>query len=199
MRPRKHPLPLRNSCFEGRPECAMRSTRTHAPPHAGLMRNAYGVGACTAVASPRKPAHCTAVVFGGATGVRNALASGTCAAACGPYAQCRNIGVCTAVASPREPAHCTAVALRGDRSAQCTRFRHMRRRVRALCAMHKCRGLRRTSHCTAVALRGDRSAQCARFRHQRRRVRALCAMRTVSGFAPQLHPHGTSLTAPQLL
>ena len=81
-----------------------------------------------------------------------------CAAACGPYAQCISVGVCIAVASPREPSHSTAVALRGDRSAQCTCFRHQRRRVRAFCAMH-----------------------------------------TVSGFAPQLHPHETLLTAPQLL
>ena len=59
---------------------------------------------------------------------------------CGPYAQCISVGVCAAVASLREPSHCTAVALRGDRSAQCTRFRHLRRHVRALCAVHTVSG-----------------------------------------------------------
>ena len=88
----------------------MHSLQAPVPPRAGLMRNAYGVGVCTAAASPR----------------------------------------------------------------------HL-------------------AHCTAVALRGDRCSQCTRSKHQHRRVRALCAMHTVSGFAPQLHPHGTSLTAPQLL
>ena len=53
------------------------------------------------------------------------------AAACGPYAQRISVWVCTAAASPREPSHCTAVALRKDRSAQCTRFRHLRQ-----CATH---------------------------------------------------------------
>ena len=94
LHPHGNPLTDR-SCFEGRPKCAMHSLQAHAPPRAGHMRNAYGVG------------------------------------------------VCTAVASPREPPHCTAVALRGDRSA-CIRFKHQRRRVRAICAMQKCRGLHRS-------------------------------------------------------
>ena len=75
----------------------MHSLQAHAPPRAGLMRNAYVSGFAPQL-------------------------------------------------HPREPSHCTAVALRGDRSAQRTCFRHLRHRVRALCALH----LHAT--CTADAL-----------------------------------------------
>ena len=121
----------------------MHSLQAHAPPRAGLMPNASRAlcpmhtcqglhRSCIPTGTASRHRSC---VEGRPECAMHSLPAPalpcTCAAACGPYAQCIRVWVCTAAAFPRVPSHCTAVALKVDRSAQCTRFRHVRQ-----CAMH---------------------------------------------------------------